>query len=146
VRKQPVFADELFHATIAWGRRAKFNWKRLGDDDCVNADEERITHVHGRLCRAFVQTGEGRWIIPMKKHGRRTPYTEIGIRRLPCVRCGAKPSIHQFQICADGRKYRPVCVECDIALNVLVCEFLQLPGHRRRLAQYAKASRREATR
>lgn len=68
-RKQPVFAEvnfyrgrlsievithEFFHATMAWGRRVRFKWHRLGDDDSVNADEERITYVHGRLCRAFV--------------------------------------------------------------------------------------------
>lgn len=68
-RKHPVFAEvnfyrgrlgievithEFFHATMAWGRRVGFNFQRLGDDDSVNADQERITYVHGRLCRAFV--------------------------------------------------------------------------------------------
>lgn len=49
-----VITHELFHATIAYGRRIKFDWSRLGDDDAVNKDEERLTYVHGVLCREFV--------------------------------------------------------------------------------------------
>ena len=30
-------------------------------------------------------------------NGRRPPYTEIGIKRIPCARCG-KPSVHQWQV------------------------------------------------
>lgn len=68
-RKQPVFAEvnlyrgrmgmdvithEFFHATMAWGRRVRFNWQSLGDDEkAVTPDEERITYVHGRLCAEF---------------------------------------------------------------------------------------------
>lgn len=54
-----------------------------------------------------------------KKHGRKKPYTVIGIERLPCFRCG-KPAYHQWQICADGNLYRPVCLDCDIELNEMV--------------------------
>jgi hypothetical protein len=53
-----VVTHELFHATIAWGRRVGFAWRRLGDDDAVNADEERLTYVHGRLCAEFVRRAE----------------------------------------------------------------------------------------
>ena len=68
-RKKPIFAEvnlyrgmlgtevithEFFHATMAWGRRVGFAWQRLGDDNSVTPDEERITYVHGRLCRDFV--------------------------------------------------------------------------------------------
>lgn len=49
-----IVTHELFHASIAWGRRIDFPWMRLGTDDSVNDDEERITYVHGRLCRQFV--------------------------------------------------------------------------------------------
>lgn len=52
-------------------------------------------------------------------HGRRQPYTVIGLARLPCVRCG-KPARFQWQICADDRLYRPVCLACDVELNALV--------------------------
>lgn len=41
---------------------------------------------------------EKQWIL----HGRRQPYTEIGVRRVPCTRCG-EPAEYQWQVCADGR-------------------------------------------
>ncbi len=48
-----VTTHELFHATMAWARRVRFPFARLGADDAVNADEERLTYVHGWLCRQF---------------------------------------------------------------------------------------------
>jgi hypothetical protein len=62
----------------------------------------------------------------ISRHGRRKPYTDIGIRRLPCVRCGAKAKA-QWQICSDGNVYRPLCANCDILLNTLVLEFVRDP-------------------
>lgn len=47
---------------------------------------------------------------------RTKPYTAIGIKRLRCFRCG-QPARTQWQICADGRQYRPLCISCDISLN-----------------------------
>jgi hypothetical protein len=69
------------------------------------------------------------------KHGRRKPYTEIGIRRIPCFRCG-KPSSQQWQVCSDDNLYRGVCTECDIALNELVLRFMGFPDWEERLARY----------
>jgi hypothetical protein len=54
---------------------------------------------------------------------RRKPYTEIGIRRMPCARCGAKASF-QWQICADGRQFRPLCAPCDVELNEMVMRWV----------------------
>lgn len=54
---------------------------------------------------------------------RKTPYTEIGIKRLQCFRCG-KQANQQWQICADDNQYRPICDECDIELNDLVIDFM----------------------
>lgn len=54
---------------------------------------------------------------------RRKPYTEIGIRRMRCARCGAKAQ-YQWQICADRRQYRPLCAACDVALNELVMRWV----------------------
>ena len=54
---------------------------------------------------------------------RTKPYTEIGIERMRCFRCGNKAA-YQFQICADGNIYRPLCVECDVKLNDLVLKFI----------------------
>lgn len=51
--------------------------------------------------------------------GRKTPYTRIGIRRMKCVRCGRQAS-QQWQVCADGNTYRPLCTKCDIELNQMV--------------------------
>lgn len=56
------------------------------------------------------------------KHGRRKPYTERGIKRIPCVRCG-KPATQQWRACADGL-WRPICTECDVMLNRLVLLFM----------------------
>lgn len=49
-----VVTHELFHATMQWARRIRFDFTQLGAEDAVNEDEERLTYAHGRLCRAFV--------------------------------------------------------------------------------------------
>jgi len=55
--------------------------------------------------------------------GRFEPYTEAGVRRVPCARCG-KPGHACWNICADSvgsrTRYRALCAACDVALNVLV--------------------------
>ncbi len=65
---------------------------------------------------------------------RRTPYTEIGIRRKKCYRCG-KRSTTQWQICSLKREFLPLCPDCDIALNELVLRFMRLPKNLRQLLQ-----------
>ena len=70
------------------------------------------------------------------------PYTEIGIRRVPCIRCGEK-SIHQFNICADGNSYRPVCQRCDIELNRVVLTFLRHPNVEAVMREYTVESNDE---
>ena len=62
----------------------------------------------------------GAWAIT-----RRAPYTEAGIKRLKCIRCGAKAQF-QWQICSDGNNYRPICWRCDLSLNRMV---LRWAGH-----------------
>lgn len=59
--------------------------------------------------------------------GRKTPYTALGIGRVPCVRCGA-PAVHQWQVCADLRLYRALCLACDVALNELVLTWANDPN------------------
>ena len=61
------------------------------------------------------------------KGGRAEPYTNYAIKRLKCVRCGAQ-GVHQWNICADGNNYRVLCLECDIALNLLVLEWANHPN------------------
>lgn len=54
---------------------------------------------------------------------RTKPYTERGIRQKKCIRCGS-PASTQWQICADGNQYRPICLKCDIELNRFVLDFM----------------------
>lgn len=71
-------------------------------------------------------------------NNRRRPYSEIGIRRIPCARCG-QPSAFQWNICADGNRYRGLCAPCDVALNALVLSFIRDPEARAKIARYARA-------
>lgn len=73
-------------------------------------------------------------------HTRRNPYTAAGILRVKCVRCGA-PAVHQWQVCADGNNHRPLCLDCDIALNKLVLEWARDPRAREKLSDYAANQR-----
>jgi hypothetical protein len=73
---------------------------------------------------------------PWKLHGRKTPYTERGIKKLPCFRCG-NPAAHQWQICSDGRLFRPVCVSCDFGLNMLVLNFMRDPDMDAKIKKYS---------
>jgi transposase-like protein len=70
-----------------------------------------------------------------RRHGRRKPYTEIGIARLPCFRCGGRPSVHQWNVCADGLQ-RPICRDCDAALNELVMRWMGDPDVEAKIARY----------
>lgn len=70
-----------------------------------------------------------------KFHGRREPYTERGIHRVPCVRCG-EPSVHQWQICANANRYLTVCEACDIELNRIALDFARIPNAKELMARY----------
>lgn len=71
---------------------------------------------------------------------RREPFTETGIKRLRCVRCGGQ-AVHQWQVCADGNNYRPLCLPCDIALNKLVLEWAKDPNASAKAARYEQEQR-----
>lgn len=83
----------------------------------------------GIECGFCLGTGKERPIWPSN---RKTPYTSKGLSRLKCVRCGA-----QWQICSDGNIYRPLCRDCDIALNKLVLEWVNHPRIQELLAEYS---------
>lgn len=57
---------------------------------------------------------------------RKKPYTELGIQRLKCIRCGYQART-QWNICADGNNYRPLCYNCDIQLNRMVLKWARVP-------------------
>lgn len=61
-----------------------------------------------------------RCIMPNKK---KKPYTESGIRRQKCYRCGGKART-QWQICSDLNTWRPICLKCDYDLNELVLRWM----------------------
>jgi len=68
---------------------------------------------------------------------RKKPYTEIGIRRLKCFRCGEKPT-QQWQICSDNNVYRPICDKCDIELNELALKFMGFADWKEKIEKYRK--------
>jgi hypothetical protein len=69
---------------------------------------------------------------------RKEPYTEIGISRVPCARCG-EPSKHQWQICALGNVWMGLCENCDIKLNRLVLKFMKIKNRLKILSNYIEA-------
>lgn len=67
---------------------------------------------------------------------RRKPYTQLGIRRLSCIRCGGRAQF-QWQVCSDGNNYRPLCAQCDVDLNRLVLEWMGHPNATELARKYA---------
>lgn len=81
---------------------------------------------------------------PRRVAGRRKPYTEIGIRRLKCVRCG-KPASHQWKACAD-ELWRPICRICDILLNRVALMFMfpdDPDGNNEKINRYIEKLKKE---
>lgn len=73
---------------------------------------------------------------------RTKPYTQIGIHRKKCFRCG-KPALFQWQICSDGNQYRPVCKDCDIELNEMVLKWAGFPDWQDKIEKYKQKIRKE---
>jgi hypothetical protein len=73
----------------------------------------------------------------MDRAGRTEPYTEIGIKRMKCVRCG-KPASQQWAACADGGLWRPICLSCDVILNRLVLQFMLDPDTDEKIKTYSR--------
>jgi hypothetical protein len=73
-------------------------------------------------------------------HGRRQPYTAIGIARLPCSVRGCSNKAHaSWQACANGRRHTPLCLEHDIAMNRMVLEFVGFENVEELMAAYEGA-------
>jgi len=68
---------------------------------------------------------------------RKKPYTNKGIKRLKCFRCGEQAT-QQWQICSDNSQYRPICDKCDIDLNELVLKFMRFKDWKNKLEEYRK--------
>ncbi len=69
------------------------------------------------------------------KHGRKKPYTDAGVKRLPCARCG-EPAYSQWSTCADNNLWRPICMQCDIDLNLLVLVYMGDPDVDLKISKY----------
>lgn len=70
---------------------------------------------------------------------RKKPYTQIGIQRLKCYRTTCKnKATHQWQICADGNVYRPICIKCDIEINRMVLKFMEEKNREYKMKMYIK--------
>lgn len=54
------------------------------------------------------------------------PYTQAEVEAADCFRCGC-PASHQWQVCADGNTYRPLCFACDVELNRRTLEWMGHP-------------------
>lgn len=63
------------------------------------------------------------------------PYTEIGIKRKKCFRCGGQ-AVFQWQICSDDNQYRPICLKCDIELNGMVLKWAGFNNWEKKLNEY----------
>ena len=73
-------------------------------------------------------------------HGRREPYTAIGIKRMTCYREGCdNRAVASFTICANGRRSVPVCADCDREINRVVMEFMGFDNAVELLAAYKGA-------
>lgn len=73
---------------------------------------------------------------------RREPYTPLGIRRVPCVRCG-QPGYADWGVCADANRRRVLCVDCDIELNRMVLTWAGDPNVERKMRDYETVVRVE---
>lgn len=69
---------------------------------------------------------------------RSKPYTDKGLSRVPCLRCG-KPSSQQWQICSLGNKWAGICIECDIDLNEYVLKFMRIKKWPAIMSKYLKS-------
>jgi hypothetical protein len=69
--------------------------------------------------------------------GRRKKYTERGISRVPCCRCG-EPSMYQWQCCANGNRWMGLCPSCDVDLNRVTLEWMGHPHRDQLIEEYRK--------
>lgn len=64
-------------------------------------------------------------------------YSAAGIRRVLCSRAGCgRHADTEWSACADGNKHRPLCGECDVALNAVALAWWGDPQWRAKLIEY----------
>lgn len=68
---------------------------------------------------------------------RREPYTERGIGRVTCCRDGCEnKAVYQWQCCAMGNKWMPLCEDCDLGLSEVAMGFINHPERLDRMTKY----------
>jgi len=76
--------------------------------------------------------------------GRRKPYTAIGIRRMKCSVAGCENRAeHQWNCCANGNLWMPLCLDHDIELNAKTLEWMGHPNATELSRDYAAALRQK---
>ncbi len=73
--------------------------------------------------------------------GKTKPYTARQIVKLACVCCG-QPAKYQWNCCADGNVWRPICPECDILMNEIMLSLVRDPDRYQKMLDYAAWVRR----
>lgn len=68
--------------------------------------------------------------------GRRKPYTAEGIKRVPCFRHPKRKALHQWNCCANGNRWIPICLECDVALNAAALRWFGVKNRAALMAAY----------
>lgn len=76
----------------------------------------------------------------MKYHGRVKPYTERGISRVSCIKCG-QPSKYQWSICSNKNRNLAVCIGCDIELNKIFLNFANFSNKKELLQTYEESKK-----
>lgn len=80
-------------------------------------------------------------LAPDPRAGRAEPYTIEELLTLACVCCGA-PSHFQWNCCADGNLWRPLCGWCDIKINQVMLVLTNDPNVSRKIARYTRLTLR----
>jgi len=77
----------------------------------------------------MMNRASGRWVgATYMINARKKPYTERGVRRLQCCVAGCSNKAQfQWQCCATGNLWMPICVEHDVELNKMVLVWIGHP-------------------
>lgn len=76
----------------------------------------------------------------MRYHGRSQAYTTDEIEKMSCCACAAK-AVHQWSCCANGNRYLPICIDCDVLLNEMALMVMRVPNRARLIATYRRKSK-----
>ncbi len=71
--------------------------------------------------------------------GSARPYTVLEIQRQTCSVAGcSRRAAYQWQCCATGNRWMPLCKECDVALNEMVLNWSGHPEAEPLIKQYRR--------